>query len=191
MQDKKKHPQELIAILKNNMKYYGTPTVTFSEFPDEIALNFSISGCPNHCIGCSEPELAEDIGEELTLEAIEYHMSKNPGISLVGFQGGDQDHSYIKYLAEQIKQKHPKILVGMYSGRDYLDLNLIEVLDYYKIGAWRMFHGDVETWKNQTAGPICLPVSNQIIFKKDGDKFVNITDKFRKDIVNNWKSVII
>ncbi|MBO7079714.1 MAG: hypothetical protein J6W64_07910 [Bacilli bacterium] len=53
------------------MKFVGTPTVTFSEFPDEIALNFSISGCPNHCVGCSEPEMAEDIGQELTFEVID------------------------------------------------------------------------------------------------------------------------
>lgn len=173
------------------MKFVGTPTVTFSEFPDEIALNFSISGCPNHCVGCSEPEMAEDIGQELTFEVIDEWIHKKPGITLVGFQGGDQDHEYIKYLAQQIKQKYPEMLVGMYSGRDYLDLSLVEVLDYYKIGAWRMFHGDVDTWKNQTAGPICLPTSNQILFKKENGKLVNVTDKFRQNTVNNWNSVII
>lgn len=173
------------------MRYWGTPAVTFSEFPDEIALCFNISGCPNRCKGCSEPELAEDIGELLTFEEIDKFINETPGISLVGFMGGDQDHKYIKYLSKEIKEKHPGMLVGMYSGRDYLDFNLLEVLDYYKIGRWIMFDGDESTWKFQTGGPICLPTSNQILFKKDGEKWVNITDRFRKDTVHNWNSVII
>ena len=105
--------------------------------------------------------------------------------------GGDQDHTYIKYLSKEIKEKHPGMLVGMYSGRDYLDLDLLEVLDYYKIGRWIQFEGPEDTWKNQTAGPICLPTSNQLMFKKEGNNWVNITDRFRKDTVHNWNSVII
>ena len=38
------------------MKYTDTQ-VTFSEFPDEIALCINISNCPWHCPGCHSPEL--------------------------------------------------------------------------------------------------------------------------------------
>lgn len=173
------------------MKYVGKPTVTFQEFPDEVALNFSISGCPNHCVGCSEPELAEDIGEELTFSKVDLAICQNPGVTLVGFQGGDQDHDYLLNLVIKLKEAYPGLKFGMYSGRNYLDLKLLNVLDYYKIGEWRMFQGDESTWKDQCAGPMVLPVSNQVMFKRVGDKWVNITDRFRENKVNNWRSVII
>ena len=173
------------------MKFVGKPTVTFSEFPDEIALCFNISGCPNHCVGCSEPELALDIGEELTFDVVDHAVSENKGISLLGFLGGDQDHNYLIKLIFQIKSKYPNLKIGIYSGRNYLDFKLAFLVDYYKIGEWRMFQGDESTWKNQTAGPIVLPTSNQIMFKRDGNNLVNITDRFRDHVVNNWNSVII
>lgn len=173
------------------MKFVGNPAVTFSEFPDQIALCFNISGCPNHCPGCSEPELAQDIGSELSLEAVAFAISKNKGITLVGFMGGDQDHDYLVDLIKKLKELYPNLKFGMYSGRNYLDTKLLEVLDYYKIGSWKMFEGPEETWKNQTAGPICLPTSNQLMFEKIDNNWVDITCRFRTNKVSNWKSVII
>ena len=51
------------------MKYTDTQ-ITFSEFPDEIALCINISNCPFHCPGCHSPELWEDIGTELTYDEV-------------------------------------------------------------------------------------------------------------------------
>lgn len=163
--------------------------VTFAEYPDEIALVINLSLCPNHCLGCSSAYLAEDIGEELTEAKLEELIDQHPGITLVGFGGGDNDHSAICNLANFVHAKGLK--VGMYSGRDYLDLDLANVLDYYKIGSWRMFTGSEDTWKNQTAGPLTLPTSNQIMFKRENGKLVNITDKFRTKKINDWKKEII
>ena len=51
------------------MKYLDT-MITFSEFPDEIALCINITNCPFHCPGCHSPELWEDIGTELTFDEV-------------------------------------------------------------------------------------------------------------------------
>lgn len=165
-------------------------SVTFEEFPDEIALCLNLSLCPNHCPDCSEAYLAEDIGKELTTELLHDLIKSNPGITLIGFMGGDNDPITVYHFAKFI-QKTYKLKVGMYSGRDFLDLTLASVLDYYKIGGWRMFKGPEETWKNQSAGPLCLPTSNQKMYMRVDQKLIDITDKFRKNPVNDWKRVIL
>lgn len=172
------------------MLKYVEFAITFSEFPDEISLVLSISNCPNNCSGCSESYLTQDIGKELTEDVLANLIKNNPGITLVGFMGGDASHKDIRDLANFIHDNY-KLKVGMYSGRDYLNLDLAQVLDYYKIGSYRQFVGSEDTWKNQTAGPICLPTSNQVMFKREGNELVDITYKFRKYPINNWKSVII
>lgn len=173
------------------LKYLGKPVVTFLEYPDEIALNFSISGCPNHCVGCSEPELAKDIGEELTFDNIELAIHQNPGITLIGLQGGDQDQDYLLNLVVKLKAAHPELKFGMYSGRNYLNLDLLNVLDYYKIGRWIMPEGPSNTWKDQVCGPLSFVNSNQVMFKRDGNKWNNITYKFRERGLNNLERHIV
>lgn len=173
------------------LKYLGKPAITFAEFPDEISLCYNITNCPCHCVGCSESELAQDIGVELTLEVISKDLQSNPGATLVGFMGGDADHEGLYNLVKAIKAKFDRLRVGFYSGFDFIDLKLLEVVDYYKIGQWRMPTGPVDTWKNQTAGPITLPISNQLMFKVSGGKLINITEEFRKVPINNWEMAVI
>lgn len=117
--------------------------ITFSEFPDEIALCLNISNCPCHCEGCSENYLKEDIGKELTHELIDELMIKykDYGITLIGFMGGDRDHKEILQMLNYIKAKY-QLKVGVYSGLDYIDLDLINVLDYYKIGRFILPKGE-------------------------------------------------
>lgn len=171
------------------IKLYSS-TVTFTEFPDEVALCLSISNCPNHCKGCSSSYLAEDTGEVLTVELLNKLLKQYSGITLVGFMGGDNDHTAVLELTKYIHDT-TDLLVGMYSGRDFLDLSLAVELDYYKIGRWIPFTGPVDSWKDQTAGPLCLPTSNQIMYKRVGSELHDITYKFRKYKINNWQSVII
>lgn len=172
------------------MLKYVESAVTFSELPNEISLCINLSLCPNHCPGCSESYLAEDIGEPLDYDAIDHLVHKNKGITAICFMCGDNDHDMVYNLARYVHDKY-KLKVGMYSGRDYLDFKLAEILDYYKIGPWKMFKGPKETWRNQTAGPICLPTSNQIMFKREKDKLINITEEFRKNPIHDWESTII
>ena len=173
------------------LKYLGEPTITFAEFPDEISLIWNLSNCPCHCEGCSEPELQTDIGDLLTDAVLVEAVKKNPGITLIGFMGGDADTADLVELIKWIKKNYPALKVGMYSGRDYLDLDLLNLLDYYKIGRWIMPQGPSDSWCKQVCGPLNFPNSNQLMFKRSGNKFVNITDKFRRKPLNNLERQII
>lgn len=172
------------------MLKYVESAVTFSEFPDEISLTLSISNCPNNCPGCSESYLAQDIGTELTTSELDRLLVSNPGITLVGFMGGDASHSDIIEISKYIHEKY-NLKVGMYSGRDYIDLDLVNYLDYYKFGSWRCFSGNEEDWKNQYAGPLSIPTTNQVMLKKENNTLINITDRFMKIKKNNWKNFIL
>ena len=70
------------------MKYLDT-MVTFSEFPDEIALCINITNCPFHCSGCHSPELWNNVGIKLSEELLGVLIDSNKGITCVGFMGGN------------------------------------------------------------------------------------------------------
>lgn len=163
--------------------------VTFAEFPDEISLIFSISGCPNHCKGCSEPELQKDAGIPLTESIIKEKISEFPGITLIGFLGGDSNWDEIAQLANYIHSLNLK--VGLYSGKDVLSMKLLNCLDYYKIGRWILPVGSVDSWWKTNCGPITFTFSNQLMFKKEGDIWANITSKFRDKPLNNLQKEVI
>jgi anaerobic ribonucleoside-triphosphate reductase activating protein len=148
------------------MKYVDTE-VTFSEFPDEISLCINISQCPNFCKFCHSAYLSQDIGDPLTLESLQELLTKYDGISLVGFMGGDADPEYVNILAKYVKQ-HTNLKVGWYSGKDFISPSInIKWFDYIKIGPYI-----------QERGPLNNPNTNQIMYKVEGDKLINITNKF-------------
>lgn len=172
------------------IKYLGDATTTFSEFPDEIALCVNISNCPGTCECCSEPELREDVGVELTIEEIDRLISTHPGITLFGFMGGDNDPETIYKLSKYIHTTY-QIKTGMYSGKDYLIDYLAHELNCYKIGHFIIPKGPVEDWPKQNCGPLTFPFSNQLYFERDGTKLINATYKFRRKTINNWEKEII
>ena len=96
------------------LKYTDTQVV-FREFPGEVTLAINISGCPNHCPGCHSPELQQDIGEPLNWDTLKDLIEKNPGVTCIGFMGGDNDPMMVKYLAYQIRS-HLDMRVGWYTG---------------------------------------------------------------------------
>lgn len=174
------------------LKYWEPDTsVTFSEFPDEIALCVNITNCPGMCKNCSEPWLLEDKGILLTDKEIDKLISKYPDCTLFALMGGDRDHIAVIGIANYIHLKYPQIKVGMYSGRDYLDMNLLKCLDAYKIGRWITPEGPIEDWPKTNNGPLVFPWSNQLYFVKEGDNWVNKTHLFRKNPLGNLNHYII
>lgn len=152
------------------MKYLNT-MVTFSEFPDEIALCINISNCPFHCPGCHSPELWEDIGTELTFEELDKLINSNKGITLVGFMGGDYDTPYLNELAKHIVNDiDPDLNIGWYSGNsrlsDYIDINLF---DYIKLGPYV-----------EELGGLDNPNTNQRFYKIENGQLIDWTYKFWK-----------
>lgn len=171
------------------MKYVES-AVTFAEFPDEICLALSISNCPNGCKHCSEPWLLNDTGTEIMEEILDKLISENPGISMIGFMGDGKSHKDIVKFTNYIHSKY-NLKVGIYSGQDLLDMDLLNCLDFYKCGSWRMPEGDENTWWKTNCGPLKFPFSNQLMFKRDGNKWINITYKFREKPINNLKKEIM
>ena len=171
------------------LKFLGKPTIVFSEFPDEIAIVINISGCPCHCDSCSEPELRQDVGQDLTDSEIIRIIKQNPGASVFGIMGGDRDHADVARIAKVVHAAGLKI--GMYSGMDSQDPILLECLDIYKYGRWIPFRGPADTWKDQIGGPLCLPTSNQVYLEKHGGEWIDETRKFRRKEIRDWKRVII
>ncbi len=149
------------------MKYLDT-MVTFSEFPDEIALCINITNCPFHCPGCHSPELWKDVGKPLTQRSLERLISENNGITCVGFMGGDPE--IINLLAQVVHKKGLK--VGWYWGgvKFPAGIDLIN-FEYVKIGPYI---------KEQ--GPLDNPKTNQRMYEvveveeECGAKFYRLKD---------------
>lgn len=171
------------------LKYYDY-AVVMAEFPDEITLAVNISNCPGMCSHCSEPWLLKDIGTPLTNEEIDKLIKKYPDISLFGLMGGDSDHEDVIRIAKYIKEKY-KLKVGIYSGREFINLDLVPYIDYYKIGRWIMPQGDSKDWYKTNNGVLQFPWSNQLMFKKEGNHLVNITSKFRTKPLGDLNQYIV
>lgn len=115
------------------MKYLDY-AITFSEFPDEIALCINITNCPFHCSGCHSPELWKDIGETLNEDSLSTLIGRNPGISCVGFMGGEPKE--INKLAKFVNE-HWMLKTGWYTGYSEIPKEIdTKLFDYIKIGPY-------------------------------------------------------
>ena len=142
-------------------------SVVFSEIPDEITLAFNISNCLNNCIGCHSPYLKENVGEELTPERVDYYIAKNTGITCVCFMGEGNDKEALLDVASHIKATYPTLKLAIYSGRQEVESSYYDVFDYIKVGPY------IEKF-----GPLNSRTTNQILYKKYGDGWANITYRF-------------
>lgn len=148
--------------------------IVFSEVPDEVTLAINLSNCPCHCKGCHSSYLAEDIGEELTIERLTQLATEAEGITCVAFMGGDNDPKRINRLAKWV-QNDLDLKVAWYSGRDELseEINLSN-FDYIKLGPYV-----------ESNGPLTSRTTNQKFYKvrKFKDNYVvdDITETFWKN----------
>jgi len=120
------------------LKFYNYDIV-FQEIPDEVTLAINITGCPYRCIGCHSPHLRESIGELLTEEMIESHLSRyRERITCVCFMGGDADPAEVERLAGYISSKNIGMKIGWYSGRSELPSGFsLNSFSYIKLGEYR------------------------------------------------------
>lgn len=135
------------------MKYTGAE-ITFAEVPDEITLCINISNCPCHCKGCHSPYLAEDIGEELTIDSLNELVSNNKGITCVAFMGGDSSPKEVNRLASIAKSYH-NLKTAWYSGVQTLSKDVhIWNFSYIKLGPYI-----------EELGPLNSRTTNQRMYK--------------------------
>lgn len=140
-------------------------SVVMREFPDEITLALSISECPNRCEGCHSPQLRDDIGCDLSSETLDRLISENPGITCVGFMGGDGRESELFELAKHVRD-HYDLKTGWYSGCDSFDSSMLTVFDYIKYGHY-----------DSNSGPLNVRTTNQVFLRIEHNHDIKIHDE--------------
>ena len=159
------------------MKYTGAE-ITFAEVPDEITLCINISNCPCHCKGCHSPYLAEDIGEELTIDSLNELITNNKGITCVAFMGGDSSPEEVNRLASIVRTYH-NLKTAWYSGIQTLNKDIhIWNFSYIKLGPYI-----------EELGPLNSKTTNQRMYKVVYTHYDDGTARYElKDITYKfWK----
>ena len=152
---------------------YSDSFVVFEEIPDKVSLALNITNCANTCPGCHSPELALDMGQELTENTIDRLINENAGANCFLFMGEGRDYKRLLELAMYIKEKYPYMAVGVYSGRDEVEDDYYKVFDYVKVGPYK-----------EDLGPLNKRTTNQRLYKMvDGVK-TDITERFWKNSIN-------
>lgn len=151
------------------MKYINTGVV-FSEIPDEVTLCINISNCPCRCPGCHSKYLWADEGRELTPDALDSLIRAQRGnITCVCFMGGDRAPQEVEALALWVREAHPALRVGWYSGRTLLPRTIRPThFDYIKLGPYL-----------EHLGPLNNPHTNQRLYSVQADgRLHDITARF-------------
>ena len=152
---------------------YSDSFVVFEEIPDKVSLALNITNCANNCPGCHSPELALDMGQELTEDTIDRLINENSGANCFLFMGEGRDYKILLELDMYIKEKYPYMAVGVYSGRDEVEDEYYKVFDYVKVGPYK-----------EDLGPLNKRTTNQRLYKMvDGVK-TDITGRFWKNSIN-------
>lgn len=160
------------------LKYLDTK-VTFAEVPDEVTLCINITGCKNNCKGCHSPYLAEDIGEDLTIERLTQLATEAEGITCVCFMGGDSDTKRLNRLAKWV-QDELDLKVAWYSGRDELSEHIyISNFDIVKLGRY-----------DEKSGPLNCPTTNQRFYRIIDGEMYDFTYLFWKNSeIEVWRDI--
>ena len=156
--------------MSDKLKYLGY-SIVFQEVPDEVALTINISGCPHKCEGCHSKYLWEYEGGFISddLEWLIGHYKDL--ITCVCFMGGDQNLNELQVLMKIVKLANLK--VALYTGASdphTISYAMSLPVDYLKYGPYIEQYGGL----NSTT-------TNQVMLKRNGDKWEDITYKFWKE----------
>lgn len=152
------------------MKYVNTGVV-FQEIPDEVTLSINISNCPCHCLGCHSQYLWDDIGEPLTAMTLTTMLQQyEADITCICLMGGDSEPAVVNSLAHWMKQAHPTIRTGWYSGRATLASQIdVNNFDYIKLGPYI-----------KEKGGLNKPTTNQRLYRIENGEMRDMTERFWK-----------
>ena len=151
------------------MLKYTTTQIVFSEIPDEITLAIELSNCHIHCPACHSKYLWNDVGTELDINTLDRLISDYKGITCLCFMGDGGDSKEIFRLGVYIKNEYPDLKIALYSGYNELEQKFWEYFDYLKLGPYI-----------EELGPLNNQNTNQRLYKKENNVWVDITYKFWK-----------
>ena len=110
--------------------------VVLEEIPDKVTLAVEISNCRGSCIGCHSPFLKEDIGVELTPDAVDRLIADNFGVNCFLLLGEGKDPEALLRIAEHLRVHHPDLERAVYSGRPEVESEIYAAFDYVKVGPY-------------------------------------------------------
>lgn len=145
--------------------------IVLQEVPDEISLALNVTECPHHCVGCHSAYLSESYGEYVSGKLPELLKQYQGLISCVCFMGGDQHINDFMQQCQFIKHNCPELKIAVYTGSDNIHIfdSCFEYLDYIKIGPY-----------DKQFGGLNDPNTNQRMYKKDRNEWIDITYRFYK-----------
>lgn len=149
---------------------YAYIEIGLQEIVGEIALCIGITGCTVHCPGCHSKELWQaDYGSPLTDEVYKDTLKKYKGkCSCICFMGGDQ---YKDELIKYLEMAHEEgFLTALYTGQNWVDYDIMEWLDYLKIGPFI-----------ESLGGLADRTTNQRMYYRHNGELLDITSSFWRD----------
>ena len=120
--------------MSNNL-FFSNPQIVLQEVPDELSLAISISGCNLGCKGCHSSETWDkSYGSELTDTVLRNLLTKHKHISCLLIYDGT--HNVDRLTEILVIAKSFSLKTAMYTGLDVLEPELVNLLDYYKLGKY-------------------------------------------------------
>lgn len=125
--------------------HYSAEQIVWQEVPGEVALAYTITGCPVGCKGChSVDSWPVGSGSSLTQEHLAQQLQKYHGlISCVLFLGGEWQPTALLKLLKQVRNEG--LETCLYTGYEDVSLTLREQLTYLKTGPWIAARGGLES----------------------------------------------
>ena len=137
--------------------------IVLEEIPDRVTLAVEISNCRGSCPGCHSPFLKQDLGVELTPQAVDKLIADNFGVNCFLLLGEGRDLQALLGIAAFLKEYHPEVERAVYSGRTEVEPEVWEAFDYVKVGPYV-----------EALGPLNEPTTNQRLYHHGED----ITPRF-------------
>lgn len=139
------------------------------EIPCERNLVIYITNCQNHCAECHTSYMHDDYGDYLDEHFTEIYEAYKKQITCVCFMGEGynllSNHNEFKGYCDIIHNDNK--LTALYCGRDCDIEEWMNCFDYIKIGSYIKKYG-----------PIIKNTTNQRLYKKVNDKYIDITSIF-------------
>lgn len=138
--------QAKIIPFERDVMHYYSYSIVLQEVPDEISICFNIAGCPMGCPDCSwkntllEPLKPKPLTEETFADILD---RSGDLASCVLFMGGEWRKDELLKLLIIAKEKGYKTC--LYSGKRDLHMDIIEQLDYLKLGPYQTENGGLDS----------------------------------------------
>ena len=153
------------------MLYYTEAALSHREVPYETSICIYISGCINHCVDCHYPELKQyNYGDPLSKyysDILNLYLQQASCVCFLGEgSGSPSDRAELCHYVSYANALNLKTC--LYCGRDTDIEDWMCVFDYIKLGSYQ-----------PSLGPLTSPFTNQRMYKREHDDFINITALFQ------------